>query len=61
MQRLSSFLRRLVPALLLSAAAAVATGPAHAAYPEAPITMIASGLRCLRPRSAVFTAVVLRI
>lgn len=40
MQRFPSFLRRLVPALLLSAAAAVATGPAHAAYPEAPIKMI---------------------
>ncbi|MCE3270097.1 MAG: tctC [Ramlibacter sp.] len=40
MQRFPSFLRRLVPALLLSAAAAVATSPAHAAYPEAPIKMI---------------------
>ncbi|WP_332826811.1 tripartite tricarboxylate transporter substrate binding protein [Ramlibacter sp.] len=40
MQRFPTFLRRLVPALLLSAAAAVATSPAHAAYPEAPIKMI---------------------
>lgn len=43
MQRFPSFLRRLVPALLLSAAAAVATSPAHAAYPEAPIKMIVGG------------------
>ena len=40
MQRIPSFVRRLVPALLLSAAAAVAPTAAHAAYPEAPIKMV---------------------
>ena len=40
MQPIPAFLRRLVPALLLSAAAAVAPTAAHAAYPEAPIKMI---------------------
>ncbi|MEJ5990032.1 tripartite tricarboxylate transporter substrate binding protein [Ramlibacter sp. PS3R-8] len=39
MQRLPSSLRRLLPALLLSAAA-VAPSAAHAAYPEAPIKMV---------------------
>jgi tripartite-type tricarboxylate transporter receptor subunit TctC len=39
MQRLSSFLRRALPALLL-AAAAVAPGLASAAYPEQPIRMV---------------------
>lgn len=39
MQRIPSFLRRLVPALLLSAAAAIAPA-AHAAYPEQPIKMV---------------------
>lgn len=39
MQRIPSFLRRLLPALLL-AAAAVAPGVAQAAWPERPIRMI---------------------
>ena len=39
MQRIPSFLRRLLPALLL-AAAAVAPGVAQAAWPEQPIRMI---------------------
>jgi tripartite-type tricarboxylate transporter receptor subunit TctC len=40
MQPVSSLLRRLLPALLLSAAAAVAPTAARAAYPEQPIRMI---------------------
>jgi tripartite-type tricarboxylate transporter receptor subunit TctC len=40
MHPVPSFLRRLLPALLLSAAAVVAPTAAHAAYPEQPIKMI---------------------
>jgi tripartite-type tricarboxylate transporter receptor subunit TctC len=40
MQSIPSFLRRLLPALLLSTAAAVAPTAVHAAYPEQPIKMI---------------------
>jgi tripartite-type tricarboxylate transporter receptor subunit TctC len=40
MQRIPSFFRKLVPALLLSAAAAIAPTAAQAAYPEQPIKMI---------------------
>ncbi|MCC2676915.1 MAG: tctC [Ramlibacter sp.] len=40
MQRVPSFLRRLAPALFLSASALIAPLAAHAAYPEQPIKMI---------------------
>jgi tripartite-type tricarboxylate transporter receptor subunit TctC len=40
MQSIPSFLRKLVPALLVSAAAAIAPTAAQAAYPEQPIKMI---------------------
>lgn len=40
MQRIPSFLRRLVPALLVSAAAIAAPTAALAAYPEQPIKMV---------------------
>jgi tripartite-type tricarboxylate transporter receptor subunit TctC len=40
MQRVPQFIRRLIPALLLSAAAAVAPTAAQAAYPEQPIKMV---------------------
>jgi tripartite-type tricarboxylate transporter receptor subunit TctC len=40
MQFIPSCLRRVVPAMLLSAAAAVAPGAARAAYPEQPIKMV---------------------
>jgi len=40
MQRIPSFLRKLVPALVLSATAAIAPTAAQAAYPEQPIKMI---------------------
>lgn len=40
MQSIPSFLRRIVPALLVSAAAIAAPGAALAAYPEQPIKMV---------------------
>jgi tripartite-type tricarboxylate transporter receptor subunit TctC len=40
MQRIPSLLRRLLPALALCAAAAIAPGAAQAAYPEQPIKMV---------------------
>jgi tripartite-type tricarboxylate transporter receptor subunit TctC len=40
MQRLPSFVQKLLPSLLLSAAALMASGAAQAAYPEQPIKMV---------------------